>query len=169
MLRLPRAGVGRHRHVKVWIDVSFSFIFFARTPQGTAKKYKKKRKKNITKSYDILRKVRGIKDQPRDQRTGDYMYVWTRELSSSTREKHHGASRSDPHETRVSRVNRNVAGRVESGRVNMFSNLAGRVGSTIFSIIAGRVGSGQEVFKHSRVRADRAKTSQNFRRLSRVM
>ena len=66
----------------------------------------------------------------------------TCELSSSTREIRHGAGRPNPHETRVSRVNRNAA---------------------------GRVGSGQEVFKHSRVRADRAKTSQNFRRLSRVM
>ena len=30
--------------------------------------------------------------------------VWARELSSLTREMRHGASRPDPHETRVSRV-----------------------------------------------------------------
>ena len=39
-----------------------------------------------------------------------------RDFSTLTREKCHGSSRPDPHETRISRVTRMVAGRVESGQ-----------------------------------------------------
>ena len=95
-----------------------------------------------------------------------------------TREIRHGASRPDPHETRVSRVNRNAAGRVGSGqelfkisrvgsgRVNMFltlvdrvgsgqqrfkSRASGRVRSRGFQNIGGQVGSGPDISKLSRV------------------
>ena len=48
-----------------------------------------------------------------------------------------------------------------SGRVRRFSNLTGRVGSTVFYNPAGRVGSGQEAFKISRVGSGRVGSSQN--------
>ena len=79
------------------------------------------------------------------------LHVRTREFSSLTREIRHGTSRPDPQENRVSQVNRNVAGRVGSGRFNKFSYLA------------GRVGSGQEIFKFSRVRSGRVKPSKKIR------
>ena len=92
----------------------------------------------------------------------------------------HGASRSDPHETRVSRVNQNAAGRVRSGqevfeisrvgsarvnqvfqsrgsgrvgsgRLNSVSKLAGRVGSRSFHNLPGQVGSGRDTSKFSQV------------------
>ena len=44
------------------------------------------------------------------------VHVCIRELSSLAREIRHGASRPDPHETRVSRVSRNVTGRAGSGQ-----------------------------------------------------
>ena len=56
--------------------------------------------------HDVLGKVRGTKDQPTD-----------RGIHALTREKSHGSSRLDLHETCISRVTRIVAGRVGSGRV----------------------------------------------------
>ena len=61
------------------------------------------------------------------------------------------------HETRVSRVDRKVAGRVGSG------NLTGRVGSTVFQI--SQVGSGraQEAFRISRVGSGKVNTPKQIR------
>ena len=125
------------------------FILFVRTPQKTAKKKEKKRKKRKKrkKLYDILPKVRGTKDQPIDQRANDYLvHVWTRELSPLTSEIRHGASRSDPHETRVSQGQSECvgSGRFGSGRVRRCSKSrgSGRVGSRYVKKIAGRVGPG---------------------------
>ena len=87
---------------------------------------------------------------------------------SLIREIRHGASRPDPHGTRVSWVNRNEADRIGSGQeVSEIS----RVGSrrlNKFSNLAGRVRSGQEVPKISRVRSGQVETSQNFRGSGRV-
>ena len=95
----------------------------------------------------------------------------TGDFSTLTREKFHGSSRPDPHETRISRVTRIVAGRVGSGqedfkiprvgsgqevfkiprvgsgRVRRFSKSrgSGRVGSRRLEILAGRVGSVQDI------------------------
>ena len=74
----------------------------------------------------ILGKVRGTKDQPTDRR----IHAVTGDFSTLVREKCHGSSRPDPHETRISRVTR---------------------------IEAGRFGSGQEDFKISRVGSGRVK------------
>ena len=92
----------------------------------------------ITIEHDILGKVRGTKDQPTDRR----IHAVTRDFSTLTREKCQGSSRPDPHETRISRVARIVAGRVGLGQED-FKNLV------------GRVESGQEVFKISRVGSGR--------------
>ena len=81
----------------------------------------------------------------------------TRDFSTLIREKCHGSSRPDPHETRISRVARIVSGRVGSGQdVFGISRVgsgrvrrclecrgSGRVGSGGFQKPAGRVGSGQ--------------------------
>ena len=82
-----------------------------------------------TRDHDLLGKVRGKKDQP----TGRGMHALTHDFWTLTREKCHGSSRPDPHETRISRVTRIVAGRVGSGQV----------------------GSGQDVSKFSRVGSGR--------------
>ena len=65
MLRLPRAGVGRHRHVKVSM-CAFLLVVFAHTTK-CCKKYKVQ--KSRTQWYDILGNVGGTKDQPIDQPT----------------------------------------------------------------------------------------------------
>ena len=114
-----------------------------------------------TREHDILGKVRGTKDQPTDRG----IYALTRDVWALTHEKCHGSSRPDPHETRISRVTRIVAGRVGSGqenfkisrvgsgRVGRFSKSrgSGRVGSRRLKILAGRIGSGQDGSKFSRV------------------
>ena len=88
------------------------------------------------------------------------LHVWTRELSTVTREIDHEASRPDRHEPRISRVNRSVARRVESGQQALKCRSSGRSGR-VGSIGSGRVdrvgsgrsgwvgsiGSGQEAFK----------------------
>ena len=93
--------------------------------------------------HDFLGKVRGTKDQPTDRRT----HALSHDFSTLTREKCHGSSRPDPHDTRISRVTRIVASRVGSGRVRKISKPRG----------SGRVRSGQEVFKISRVGSGRVK------------
>ena len=67
-----------------------------------------------------------------------------------TRDIRHGASRPDPHEIRVSRVNRKVAGRF--GRVRRCSKSPGSgwVWSRGFQNLAGQVGSGRDISKISR-------------------
>ena len=95
----------------------------------------------------------------REQRSTDRsMYqrlrVCALELSSLIREISHGASRHDPHETRISRANRNVSGRVGFGRVGSTvfkSRGSGQVGPRDFQNLAGQVGSGQDMSKLSRV------------------
>ena len=110
----------------------------------------------ITIEHDIRGKVRGIKDQPTDRR----IHASTRDFSTLTREKCHGSSRPDPHETRISRVTPFVAGRVESGQEDFkisqvgsggFQNLTGRVKRFSKSRGSGWVGSGQDVSKSSPV------------------
>ena len=73
LLRRPR---GRATQALQNADVcAVLFIFFARTLQNTAKRYKiPKYKKNRTQWYDILGKERGTKDQPTEQRTNDKMF-----------------------------------------------------------------------------------------------
>ena len=107
--------------------------------------------------HDILEQVRGTKNQPTDL----VIRALTREFSTLTREKCHGSSRPDPHETRISLVTRIVAGRVWSGGEDFKTSRvrSGRVRN--ISNLAGRVGSGQEVFKLSGVGSGRVKTSRN--------
>ena len=121
------------------------FLIFARTPQNAAAN-NTGRKNHRTRHPG---KVRGTKDQT----TGRGIHALTRDFSTLThdfstltREKYHGSSQPDPHETRISRVTRIVARRVRSGQdVSKFSRVgSGRVGS-------GRVGSGRDVSKFSRV------------------
>ena len=126
-------------------------------------------KKN--REHDILRKVRGTKDQPTDRG----IHALTRDFLTLTREKCHGSSRLDPHETRISRVTRIVAGRVGSGqedskitRVGSGRVRPGRVGSIRLEICAGRAGSGRDVSKFSRVGSGRVKTSRNSHGSDRV-
>ena len=68
------------------------------------------------------------------------MYVvWTREFSTVTRDIHHGANQSDPYETRTSRVNRTVVGRVGSDQQDFKSLVgSGRVGSRGLQILRVR-------------------------------
>ena len=116
---------------------------------------------------NILGKVRGTKGQPTDRG----IHALTRDFSTLTREKCHASSRPDPHETRISRVTRIVAGRVGSGqedfkisrvgsgRVRRFFKISrvgsgrdrrfsksrgsSRVASRRLELLAGRVGSGR--------------------------
>ena len=147
-------GVGRDAGTSKCVDVLFS-------------SYSSAHHKVLQKQNKIIHSRKNTVDQgPTNGSTHQRLHVWTSELSSLTREIRHGASRPDPHETSVSRVNRNVTGRVRlgqemfeisrggSGRVNKFSNLSGRVKR--FSNSSGQVGSGQ------------VKTSQNVRRAGRV-
>ena len=150
---------------------AFIFILFARKPQNTAKKNTNNKRTKIARHFRKSTRDQGPTNRPTYQRLHvQRLHVWTRELSSLTREIRHGANRPGAHETHVSRVNQNVAGRVGSGqevfeiprgwsgRVNMLSNLAGRVGSGQqffkscgsgrirsrgFQNLAGQVGSGQ--------------------------
>ena len=128
----------------------------------------KNRKKNRTKQNKIERHSRkSTSDQGATNRSKyQQLHVETRELLSLTREIRHGASRPDPNEIRVSRVNRHVSGRVGlspevfeisrvgSGRAYNFSNLVGRVGSSQDMFKFLRVGSGQVTYPTRRVRFD---------------
>ena len=84
--------------------------------------------------HDVLGEVRGTKDHPTDRG----IHALTRDFSTLTREKFHESSRPDPHETRISRVNRIVTGRVGSGRVG-----SGRVGSGWVKTCRNSRGSGR--------------------------
>ena len=90
-------------------------------------RYRKKKRKTGRNRTAFSENYEG----PRTNRS-TYLYqrlhVWTRKFSPLTREIRHGPSRPDPHETRVSGVNRSVAGRVGSRQ-------------EVFEI--SRVGSGQ--------------------------
>ena len=112
----------------------------------------------------MLGKERETKDQPTDRG----IHALTRDFSTLTREKRHGSSRPDPHETRIS-VSPELW-RVGSGRVRRISNPrgSGRVGSGGFQNLGGRDGSGEEAFKISRVGSGRVKTSRNSRGSGRV-
>ena len=151
-------------------------VFFqAHTTQCSEKIQNTRNKK---KTYDI----RKIKHQgPTNRPTYQRLYLWTRELSSLTRDICHGGSGPDPHETCVSRVNRKVADRVGSGLVRRFANLTGRVGSgqqfvtsrgsgrvNSFLNLAGRVGSRQKFFLISRVVSGRVKRPSKSRGSGRV-
>ena len=134
------------------VGCGFFLIFRAHTTKCCCKQYLYRYER--TEEHDILGKVRETKDQATDRG----IHALTDDFSILTREKCHGSSRPDPHETRISRGTRGVAGRVGSGRVGSgrvgsggFQNLAGRVGSGGFQNLAGRVGSGQDVSKFSRV------------------
>ena len=98
-----------------------------------------------TVEHDILGEVRGTKDQPTDRR----IHAVTRDFSTLIRKKCHGSSRPDPHETRISRVTRIVAGRVGSGQEDFkISRVgSGRVKRFSKSRESGRVGSGREFSK----------------------
>ena len=115
-------------------------------------------------NYRTRHPGKNTRDQgPTDQ--GIHCHALTRDFSILTHMKCHGSSRPDPHETRISRVTRVVAGRiglgqedlkisrVGSGRVRRFSKFrgSGRVGSRRVEIIAGRVGPDRDVSKFSRV------------------
>ena len=106
-----------------------------------------------TVEHDILGKVRGTNGQPTDRR----IHAVTRDFSTLTREKCHRSSRPDPHETRISRVTRIVAGRVGSGQEDFKISRVGLGRVKRFSKSRGsvRVGSGPEVFKISRVGSGR--------------
>ena len=159
----------------VWVAFFFSF-FCAHTTKCCCKQYLYRSERTAL-QHDILGKVRGTKDHPTDQDIG---HALTRDCSTLTREKCHGSSRPDPHETRISRVTRIMAGRVESGqkdseisrvgsgRVRRFSNLAGRVesGREVFKV--SRVGSGPDVSKFARVGSGRVKTSRSSHGSGRV-
>ena len=95
--------------------------------------------------HDILGKVRGAKDKPTDRG----IHALTSDFPTLTREKCHGSSRPDPHETRISRVTQIVADRIGSGRFRRISKPrgSGRVGSRVLQNLTGRVGSGQEISK----------------------
>ena len=124
-----------------------SFSFFARTPQNAAA--------NNTGRNNQRTRHPGKSTRTKDQPTDRGIYALTRDFSTLAREKRHGSSRPDPHETRISRVTRIVAGRVGSGqedfkisrvgsgRVRRLSKSRGpgRIGSRHFEILAGRVGS----------------------------
>ena len=112
------------------------------TPSSAANNAGKK-----LREHDILGKLRGTKDQP----TTRGIHALTLDFLTLTREKYHGSSRPAPHETRISRVTRIVAGRVGSGRVGSGRVGSGRVGSRRLEILAGWVGSGQDVSKFPRV------------------
>ena len=92
-----------------------------------------------TVEHEILGEVQGTKDQPTDR----CIHAVTRDFSTLIREKCHGSSRPDPHETRISRVTRIVAGRVGSGQEDFkISRVwSGRVGSRRLEIVTGWVGS----------------------------
>ena len=112
LLRRPR---GRAIQARRSVDVSVSpYLFRAHTT-----KYRKKIQK-IEHDITVRRSRKIARDQGQTNRpTYQRLHVWTRELSSLTREIReirHGASRPDPHETRDSRVSRNVASRVGSGQ-----------------------------------------------------
>ena len=125
---------------------------FARSLQNTAKKQIQKKKRKTGRNRTTFSENY---EGPRTNRS-TYLYqrlhVWTRKFSPLTREIRHGPSRPDPHETRVSGVNRSVAGRVGSfrniavqvgsGQQVCKSGGSGRVGSTVFFQIS-RVGSGR--------------------------
>ena len=131
-------GVGRHSLVKARMCAILFHLFRGHTTKIFLKSTIQQKKR--TQLYDISRK--STRDQETTNRpTYQRLYVWTRELSSLTREVRHGASRPDPHEICVSRVNRNVA---------------------------DRVGSGQQVFKISRVGSSQVETTQIFRGPGRV-
>ena len=104
-----------------------------------------------------------------------------RERLSLTRVIRHGASQPDSHRTRVSRVNRNAAGRVGSGQEVLESHGSARLGSTSFQIsrfgsgrvksylkLADRLMSGQEVLKNLAGQVGSGRDTSNFRRSGRV-
>ena len=78
-----------------------------------------------------------MKDQPTDQG----IHVLTRDFSTLAREKCHGSSTPDLHETRISRVTRIVSGRVGLGQDVLKFSRVGSVGSRSLEILTGRVGS----------------------------
>ena len=78
---------------------------------------------------------------PRTNNDGG-IHALTRDCSTLIREKYHGSSRPDSHETCISRVIRIVAGRVGSGQEAFkISRVgSGRVWSRRLEIVAGSVG-----------------------------
>ena len=147
----------------VWVVVSFPF--FARTSHdviinNAANNAGKARK------HDILRKLRETKGQPTDRG----IHTLTGDFSTLTREKCHGSSLPDPHETRISQVTRIVSGQVGSGQEDFKPSRVGS-GEEVFKISlvgSGRVGSGQDVSKFSGVRSGRVKTFRNLNVSGRV-
>ena len=139
----------------VWVAVYFSF--FARTPQNAAAN-------NTGRNNPRTRHPgKSTRDQgPTNRRR---IYAVTRDFLTLTREKCHGSSRPDPHETRISRVTRIVTGQVRSGQEDFkISRVgSGRVKRFSKSRGSGRVGSGQEVFKISWIGSGRVKKPQNSR------
>ena len=167
LLRRPR---GRATQARQRADVCLSLHLF----RAHTTKYKLLQKNTMVRHFRKSTREQG----PTNRSTYQRFDVWTPAFLALTREIRHGASRPDPHETRVSRVNRNAAGRVGSGqelfkisrvgsgRVNMFltlvdrvgsgqqrfkSRASGRVRSRGFQNIGGQVGSGPDISKLSRV------------------
>ena len=135
LLRRPR---GRATQVRQSTDVCLSLF------RAHATKYCKiipGTKHRIKQNTMVRHSRKSTRDQGPTNRSTyiPTMRCLDRELLWLTREIRHGASRPDPHGTRVSRVNRNAAGRVERFSKSRGS---GRVRSRHLKIFASRVGSG---------------------------